>query len=49
MCSLSAVFPTDLGNELFLAAKVVGNTLGALVEKVASAQGISIYKSCCIH
>ena len=37
---LSAVFPTDLGNELFLAAKVVGNTLGTLVEKMTSTQGI---------
>lgn len=37
---LSAVFPTDLGNELFLAAKVVGNTLGTLVEKLTSTQGM---------
>lgn len=36
---LLAVFPTDLGNELFLAAKVVGSTLGAFVEQIASTQG----------
>jgi hypothetical protein len=36
------VFPTDLGNELFLAAKVVGNTLGTLVEKMTSTQGIEL-------
>ncbi|CAI8022460.1 Dystrophin, isoform D [Geodia barretti] len=34
----TGVFPTDLGNELFLAAKVVGNTLGALVEKMTATQ-----------
>ena len=33
------VFATDLGHELFIAAAVIGNTLSALVEEVASTQG----------
>lgn len=36
----TAVFATDLGHELFTAATVIGNKLSALVEEVASTQGI---------
>lgn len=36
----TAVFATDLGHELFTAATIIGNKLSALVEEVASTQGI---------
>ena len=40
-CSGSAaVFATDLGHELFIAAAVIGNTFSALVEEVATTQGV---------